>query len=85
MTRNDFENLDKIVKNILKNEGFCGKKTTDEQLCTKNKNGARRLWSFIDVYKETKVRLACYMTTSTSGINKLERLRWVNNNAATGK
>ena len=31
MTRNDLENLDKIVKNILKNEGF------HEQLCTKIK------------------------------------------------
>ena len=35
MTRNYFENLDKIAKNILKNEGFYGKKTIDEQLCTK--------------------------------------------------
>ena len=35
MTRNYFENLDKITKNILKNEGFYGKKTIDEQLCTK--------------------------------------------------
>ena len=31
-------------------------------------NGGRRLWSFIDVYKETKVRLEGYMTASTSGI-----------------
>ena len=32
MTRNDLENLDKTVKNNLKNERFYGKKTTDEQL-----------------------------------------------------
>ena len=31
-------------------------------------NGGRKLLSFIDAYKETKVRLECYMTTSTSGI-----------------
>ena len=35
MTRNDLENLDKIAKNILKNEVFYGKKTIDEQLCIK--------------------------------------------------
>ena len=31
-------------------------------------NGGRKLLSFIDVYKETKVRLEYYMTTSTSDI-----------------
>ena len=51
MTRNDLENLDKIVKSILKNEGFYGKKTSGEQLCTKNKYAGGSLWSFIDVYK----------------------------------
>ena len=35
MTRNYLQNLDKIVKNILKNEGFYGKKAIDRQLCTK--------------------------------------------------
>ena len=35
MTRNDLENLDKIAKNILKNQVFYGKKTIDEQLYTK--------------------------------------------------
>ena len=68
MTKNGLEYLEKKIKNILKNEGFNGKKTSDKQLCPKNKNGRRRLWSFIEVYKETKVRLVCYMTTSTSGI-----------------
>ena len=68
MTINDLQKLDKIVKNNLKNERFYGKKTSDEQLCTKNKNVGRRLWSFIDVYKETKVRVACYMATSTNDI-----------------
>ena len=35
MARNYLENLDKIVKNILKNEGFYGKQTIDDELCTK--------------------------------------------------
>ena len=75
MTRNDLEKLDKIilkivkiVKKILKVEGCYGKETSDEQLCTKNKDGGRRLGYFIDVYKEAKVRVVCYMATSTNGI-----------------
>ena len=75
MTRNDLEKLDKIilkivkiVKKILKVEGFYGKETSDEQLCTKNKDGGRRLGYFIDVYKEAKVRVVSYMATSTNGI-----------------
>ena len=35
LTRNYLENLDKIVKSILKKEGFHGKKAIDKQLCTK--------------------------------------------------
>ena len=68
MTRNDLEKLDKIVKKTLKIEGFYDKKTSDKQLCTKNKDTGRSLWYFIDAYKETKVRAVCYMATSTNGI-----------------
>ena len=56
-------------------EGFYGKKTSDEQSCTKNKDGGRRLWYSIDVYKETKVRAVCYMATSTNGITTNGRIK----------
>ena len=36
-------------------------------------NSGRNLLSFIDVCKETKERLECYMTTSTSGIKTNRR------------
>ena len=64
LARNDLENLDKIVKNILKNEEFYRKKTSGEKLCKKNKDGGRRLGSFINVYKDIKVRVVYYMATS---------------------
>ena len=40
-------------------------------------NSGRNLLSFIDVCKETKERLECYMTTSTSGIktNRISKPR----------
>ena len=36
-------------------------------ISTKKKDGGRELSSFIDIHKETKVRVACYMATSTNG------------------
>ena len=37
-------------------------------ISTKKKDGGRELSSLIDICKETKVRVACYMTTSTNSI-----------------
>ena len=54
-----------MMKDILKNEGFHGKQVSNKCLYTKRKDGGRGLRSFIDIYKETKVRVACYVTTST--------------------
>ena len=36
-------------------------------ISTKKKDGGRELSSFVDIHKETKVRIACYMATSTNG------------------
>ena len=41
---------------------------TKRQLTKNYVENGRKLWSFIDVFKETKVRLDRYMTTYTSGI-----------------
>ena len=45
-TKNDLAKLDKIVRSILRNEGFHGKKVNDERLCKKGKDGVRGLRSF---------------------------------------
>ena len=54
----------------LYGEGYPQKQkiSSGEWLCTKNKDGGRELRSFIDIHMETKVRVACYMATSTNGI-----------------
>ena len=39
-----------------------------KEISTKKKDGGRELSSLIDICKETKVRVACYMATSTNGI-----------------
>ena len=39
MTKEDLEKLDKVVMNILRNEGIRGKQASDERLYTKKKDG----------------------------------------------
>ena len=62
----DLEELDKSVKVILRDKGFHGRQVSDERLYRKGEDGGRELKCFKEVYDETKVRLACYMATSTN-------------------
>ena len=64
--KGDLEDLDMIVKSVLRREGFHGRQSSDERLYTKRKAGGRGLKSFREVYDETKTRVACYMATSTN-------------------
>ena len=52
--------VNKIRTKILRNEGFHGKQASEERLYTKRKDGSRGQKSFINIYKETKVRVVCY-------------------------
>ena len=38
-----------------------GKQASDERLYTERKEGGRQLKSFKDVYKETRIKVACYL------------------------
>ena len=73
ITKHGSERLDKIVQTILRNDGFHGKKASDERLYTKRKDSGSKLRSFIDIYKENKVRIACYIATSTNGRTTIGR------------
>ena len=61
-----FEQLDKIVKKVLRDKGMHGRLTSDERLYLPCSMGGRGLKSFRDVYRETKVRVASYMVCSGS-------------------
>ena len=63
--KNELDELDKLVKNVLRREGFHGRQSSDERLYTKRTEGGRGLKSFKEVYDETRTRVACYMATST--------------------
>ena len=64
--KNELDELDKLVKNVLRREGFHGRQSSDERLYTKRTEGGRGLKSFKEVYDETRTRVACYMATSTN-------------------
>ena len=64
--KGDLDELDKIVKSVLRREGFHRRQPSDERLYSKRKEGGRGLKSFKEVYDETKTRVPCYMATATN-------------------
>ena len=51
---------------ILRDNKMHGRQASDEQLYMRRENGGRDLKSMKDLYEETKVRVACYMTHAES-------------------
>ena len=66
LTGKEIEQLDKSVKTILREHNMHGRQSSDECLYLKRQLGGRGFKSFKDVYRETKVRVACYMIYSES-------------------
>ena len=64
--KGNLEELDIIVKFVLRREGFHGRKSNDERLYSKRENNGRGLKSFKKVYDETNSRVACYIATTTN-------------------
>ena len=52
-----------------------GRQSGDERLYMRKENGGRGLKSMKELYEETKVRVACYMTHSESAWIKTARRR----------
>ena len=65
-TKQKLDELDKAIKQILRENKMHGKQASDERLYMRRENGGRGLKSMKDLYEETKVRVACYMTHSES-------------------
>ena len=59
LSKGDRNELGKIVKSVLRKEGYHGKQVSDERLYGRREEGGRGLKSFREVYDETKVRVAC--------------------------
>ena len=63
-TNGELTELDQIVKNELRARNILGKQSSDERIYLKRENGGRGIKSMRDAYKETRLRVACYMAYS---------------------
>ena len=63
--KGELEELNKMVKEVLRERKFHGRQASDERLYMRREEGERGLMSFKDVYACTKERVACYMAAST--------------------
>ena len=74
-TKTELNELDMIVKRVLREERMHGLQCSDERLYLPREIGGRGLKSFKTVYEETKVRIVCYMCKSNDAaiINTWER------------
>ena len=61
--KGQLDELDKIVKSVLRRQEFHGRQSSDERLYSKRKK-ARGLKRNEKVYDETKTTLECYMATA---------------------
>ena len=59
--KNELHELDQIVKKDLREKNMLGRQASDEHHYMKRDHGRRGLKSTREVYKKTKVRVACYM------------------------
>ena len=75
LSKGDINEQDKIVKSVLRKEGYNGKQASDKRLYGGREEGGKRSKSFREVYDGMKVRVACYMATTT---NEWIRVLWEN-------
>ena len=61
----ELKELDQIIKKELQVKNMLGRKASDERLYLKRERGGRGLKSLRDTYRETRLRVACYMAKST--------------------
>ena len=69
----ELKELDQIIKKELREKNMLGRQASDERLYLKRKKGGRGLKSLRDAYKETRLRVACYMAKSN---NRWIRAAW---------
>ena len=62
----ELSELDQIINRDLRDKSMLGKQSSVERLYLKQENGRRGLKSMRDIYRETKLRIACNMEKSES-------------------
>ena len=62
----ELKELDQIIKKELRVKNMLRRQASDERLYLKRERGGRGLKSLRDAYRETRLRVACYMAKSTN-------------------
>ena len=75
LSTDDLVELDMVVKRKLREEKMHGRQASDERLYLPRSKGRKEIKSMRDLYKETKVRVACYMAMSKSRLLEVALLR----------
>ena len=65
-SNSELNELDQVIKRELKQKNMLGRQASDERLYLKRAKGERGLKSLRDTYKETRLRVACYMVKSAN-------------------
>ena len=69
--------LDQVMNHELRSKNVLGKQSKDKRLYLRREDGGRGIKSLKDIYKETRLRVACYMARSE---NKWISAAWRRNN-----
>ena len=62
----ELNELDQVIKRESRQKSMLGRQASDERLYLKRAKGGRGLKSLRDTYKETRLRVACYMVKSAN-------------------
>ena len=60
-TDGELKELDQVIKCELRSKNMLGKQSSNERLYLIREDGGRGIKSLRDIYKETRLRVACYM------------------------
>ena len=60
-TDEELKELDQVIKRELRSKNVLGKQSSNERLYRIREDGGRGIKSLRDIYKETRLRVACYM------------------------
>ena len=63
-TGGELKELFQVIKRELISKNILGKKSSNERLCLRREDAGRGAKSLKDIYKETRLRVACYMACS---------------------
>ena len=60
-TDEELKELDQVIKRELRSKNMLGKQSSDERLYLIREDGGRGIKSLRDIYKETRLRVTCYI------------------------